>query len=162
MGMRVLNTPYITHLRPPTDPRYPISTLEVLRFEVSWYCCVYPVEIQMLPSDVMGNNLPLSSFFCDEVGPSQPLDRTPVVSAPTQTVNRSTGGWRSTSIAEGWLEELIKAFPGLSKEGSRSRLTKPPPRQLACAHRSVVYSAAASFRMGMSGSASFQRVRKSW
>jgi hypothetical protein len=34
-----------------------------------------------------------------------------VVSASTQTVNRSTGCWRSTSIAKGWLEELIKAFP---------------------------------------------------
>jgi hypothetical protein len=65
----------------------------------------------MLPSDVMGNNLPLSSFFCDEVGPSQPLDLTPVVSASTQTVNRSKGCWRSTSIAKGWLEELIKGFP---------------------------------------------------
>jgi hypothetical protein len=35
---------------------------------------------------------------------------------------------------------------------SLKHLTKPPPRQLACAHCSFAYSALASFRMGMSGS----------
>ena len=34
--------------------------------------------------------------------------------------------------------------------------------QLQSSHCSFAYSALASFRMGMSGSASFQRARKSW
>ena len=38
---------------------------------------------------------------------------------------------------------------------------KTPPRLLQSSHCSFAYSALACFRMGMSGSASFQRVRKS-
>src|ERR1700682_4786680 len=43
-----------------------------------------------------------------------------------------------------------------SRGQTLERLTKPPPRQLACAHCSFAYSALAGFRMGMSGSASFR------
>ena len=147
--MRVLNTPYITHLRPPTDPRYPISTLEVLRFEVSWYCCVYPVEIQMLPSDVMGNNLPLSSFFCDEVGPSQPLDLTPVVSASTQRDGQQINRTLTQHVDSP--QSAAKRLPSTGNKKNR-------PKRFHC---SLAYSAFASFSIGISGSASFQSVRKS-
>src|ERR1700687_1021862 len=57
----------------------------------------------------------------------------------------------------------VKLLPlnGLLERPNKERLTKPPSRQLGCAHCSFAYSALACFRMGISGSASFQRVRKS-
>jgi hypothetical protein len=49
--------------------------------------------------------------------------------------------------------------------GIISRLTistNPTAAEKARCYCNFAYSALASFRMGMSGSASFQRVRKSW
>ena len=44
----------------------------------------------------------------------------------------------------------------------RSTLTMKEDLQLSASYCSLAYSALASFRMGMSGSESFQRAKKSW
>ena len=56
---------------------------------------------------------------------------------------------------------LITGWRILGTLSNPKSLTKPPPWQLKASHCSFAYSALASFRMGMSGSASFQRAKKS-